>query len=127
MAGNKQSGFRWTVDEITPALRAAGPKAKSYLSKTTTFHALRAQTYARIMAKWIDRSSNARGGLTGEADNSKSGEYHYEINLYHKVDYGIWLEIRFAERYAIIRPTIRAEGPEYFETARQVLDKMFGA
>lgn len=122
-----QSGFSWQADQITPALKAAPRKGQAFLARTTTYHALRAEAYARIMARWTDRTGNARGGLTATADNSRSSSWHYEITLYHSVKYGIWLEVRFAGRYAIIRPTIRAEAPEYFRTAGEVLNKMFGA
>lgn len=120
-------GFRWSYDKIRPSLKSAPQKGKAYLSRVTTYHALRAETYARIMARWVDRSGNARGGLTGYADNSRSSSWHYEIVLYHKMSYGLWLEIRWAGRYAIIRPTLKQEAPEYFNTASQVLNQMFGS
>jgi hypothetical protein len=80
-----------------------------------------------VTARWTDRTGNARSGLTAIADNSRSQSWHYEIVLFHSVPYGIWLEVRFAERYAIIKPTIRYEAPQYFDTASQVLNKMFGS
>jgi hypothetical protein len=125
--GRTDSGFRWDYDKIRPSLKSAPQKGRAYLSRITTYHAMRAQTYARIMARWRDRSGNARGGLTGVADNSGSGSWHYELILYHQMKYGIWLEIRWSGRYAIIKDTLRQEAPQYFKTAEQVLDKMFGS
>jgi hypothetical protein len=122
--GSTKSGFRWSEDQIRPSLKTASQKGEAYLNRVTTYHALRAEAYARLNAPWTDRSTNARGGLEAVAIN-RSG--HHEIVLYHTMPYGIWLEIRFAGRYAIIRPTIRHEAPEYFETARELLDSMFGA
>jgi hypothetical protein len=125
--GSTSSGFRWSYDQIRPSLKSAEQKAKSYLSRITTFHALRAETYARLNAPWTDRTGNARSGLTAEADNSGSGNLHYEINIYHKMPYGIWLEVRWSGRYAIIVPTVRHEAPLYWQSAEEVLDRMFGS
>lgn len=123
----KQSGFRWEYDKIKPSLKSAEQKGKAYLSRVTTYHSLRAEAYAKIMARWTDRSGNARGGLVAVADNSGSQRWHYEIVVSHSMNYGIWLEIRWSGKYAIIRPTIEAEAPMYWDTAQKVLDKMFGS
>lgn len=122
--GSTQSGFRWDYDKIQPSLKSAEQKAQAYMSRVTIYHALRAEAYARVNAPWTDRTTNARGGLEAQAFNSKD---HHEIVLYHTMPYGIWLEVRFAGKYAIITPTIRHESVEYFETARELLDQMFGA
>ena len=121
-------GFRWQYDRIRPSLKSAEQKGQAYLSRVTTYHAQRAQTYARIMARWRDRTGNARAGLTGVANNRGASNWHYELILYHTVTYGIWLEVKpaYAGRYQIIRPTLRQEAPEYFQTAEMVLNKMFG-
>lgn len=123
MVANK-SGFSWSQDQIRPSLKGSEQKAHAYLSRTTTYHALRAEAYAKINAGWTDRTTNARDGLIAVARNSVG---HHEIILYHTMPYGIFLEIRWAGRYAIIRPTIRHEAPEYFKTATELLDRMFGA
>lgn len=122
-------GFRWQYDRIRPSLKSAKQKGQAYIARTTTYHAQRAQTYARIMARWTDRSGNARNGLMGVANNNRASQWHFELILYHTVDYGLWLEVRpiYAGRYAIIIPTLRQEAPEYFQTATMVLNKMFGA
>ncbi len=121
--GSTASGFRWEYNKIVPSLKSAEQKGQAYMSRVTTYHALRAEAYAKINAGWTDRTGNARGSLTAMAFNSKG---HHEIVLFHNMPYGIWLEIRFAGRYSVIIPTIRHEAPEYFETARELLDTMFG-
>jgi hypothetical protein len=40
------------------------------------------------------------------------------LTLQHTVEYGIWLEIRWGGRYAIIVPTIEQLGPEIYEEMR---------
>lgn len=120
------SSFTFT-DPISPKLASAIPKAQAFLSKTTTYHALRAETYAKLHASWTDRSGNARGGLTGLADNSKASSNHWEIILTHRVNYGIWLEVRFGGKYAIIRPTLVEEAPNYWQTATEIYNTMFNS
>lgn len=71
------------------------------------------ETYAKNHAPWEDRSGDARDGLTAKAYFETTGVGRkYTIMLYHTVDYGIWLEIRWNGRYAIIMPTLLAKGTE---------------
>jgi predicted nucleic acid-binding Zn-ribbon protein len=59
--------------------------------------------WAQANAPWSDRSGAAREGLVAEVVSNNGS---LEINLMHTVDYGIWLEVRWGGRYAIIIPTI---------------------
>lgn len=70
------------------------------------------EAYAKDNAPWDDRTGDAREGLTAEAyhDGSKHG-----VVLYHTVDYGIWLEIRWSGTYAIILPTIEHFAGQVFD------------
>lgn len=124
---SSKTGFQWSYDKIRPSLKTGKQKAQSYLSRTTTYHSVQAEGYMKQYARWTDRSGNARQGLTALADNSGSGQGKYQITIFHKMPYGIWLEIRNAGKYAIIVPTLQNQAPMYFETARQLLDKMFGS
>ena len=124
MAGSTSNGFRWDYDSIRPSLKTANQKAKAYLARVTTFHALRAEGFAKTSAPWTDRSSNARSGLTA---NAKSAGSVYQIDIFHTVPYGFWLEVRFAGKYAVIKPTVDHEAPLFFNTAKEILNKMFGA
>jgi hypothetical protein len=67
------------------------------------------QDYAQSEAPWEDRTGDARDGLTAQAKFSFT---KYTIVLFHTVDYGIWLEVRWNGRYAIIMPTIETKGHE---------------
>lgn len=118
-------GFRWNYDQITPSLKSGRQKAQAYLSRITTYHALRSETAARIGARWTDRTGNARQGLAAAANNRGASDGHWEFTLYHQVTYGIWLEIRWGGKWGIIRPTLKQIAPEYWDDARQVLQKMF--
>ena len=74
--------------------------------------------YARRTAPWADRTGAAREGLTSEvtlADGS------LEIALSHTAEYGIWLEIRWGGRYAVIIPTIETMGPRLYQRMNGML------
>lgn len=72
------------------------------------------QDYAQANAPWDDRTGAARDGLT--ADSHREG-FDVEIDLYHTEDYGIWLEVRWNGKFAIIEPTIQHFGPEIMADA----------
>jgi hypothetical protein len=63
------------------------------------------EPHAKRTANWIDRTGNARKGLTGGAVLVENEGY---ISLYiaHTVDYGPYLEKGFAGRYSVLQPTI---------------------
>lgn len=70
------------------------------------------QEYAREHAPWEDRSGDARAGLTAKAEQRLTT---YTIVLYHTVEYGIWLEVRWDGTYAIIMPTMEHMGHELMD------------
>lgn len=125
------SSFRWAPDRaLFRNVKEVEGKAKAYLSRATQFHALRAEVYMKSHAPWTDRTGNARSGLATYAAIDQSRNMHYEIIVYGQVNYQIFLERKNPSdgvgRYAIIVPTIREESPAYFETARKIMDVLFG-
>ena len=71
--------------------------------------AARIQSAAQDGAPWTDRTGNARQGLTAQ---SFAGDTMLKIVLFHTMSYGIWLEIRFGGRYAIIMRTLQEFFPQ---------------
>jgi hypothetical protein len=59
--------------------------------------------YAKKNAPWTDRTGNARAGLH---TTHKIGTNFVELIVAHSVPYGIWLEVRWSGKYAIIGPTV---------------------
>lgn len=102
-----RSGIVWESDTLTPGLKEFHDKFEDRLTTFTAYQADKVQSYARTNAPWTDRTGNARGGLFAKA-HSNAG--NHTIVLYHTVPYGIWLEVRFSGRFAVIRPTIQKEG-----------------
>lgn len=116
-----RNGVHWYYNTLTPRsakfVVAANLAAKEILEVA----AEAVQEYAQANAPWDDRSGAARDGLT--AEYASEGVFQHAIILYHTVDYGIWLEIRWNGRYAIIIPTIERMGP----VVMAATTNMFGA
>jgi len=75
--------------------------------------------YAQRNAPWSDRTGEARAGLTAEVELENET---LDINLFHTVYYGLYLEVRWGGKYAIIIPTIEVMGPQLLDR----LNNMFG-
>lgn len=71
-------------------------------------------------APWADRTGDARAGLeaTVEEDNGE-----IVLNLYHTVDYGLWLEVIQNGNYATIMPTLENYGPKVMAQAEAAVAK----
>lgn len=114
--GNK--GFTWKTDTLSGNLQRLPTKVERAVVGATDYASTRGQGYAKLNAKWTDRTGNARQGLrvfpiheTGRST----------IVVAHGVPYGIWLEVRFSGRYAIIGPTLIYTG----ELAMRLLGNLF--
>jgi len=77
--------------------------------------------YARANAPWSDRTGDARGGLDYEVSLRNES---LEVSLFHTVDYGIWLEIRWGGKFAIIIPTVEQKGSELLARMDNMLSEI---
>lgn len=115
------NGITWDDRALLNNLRTFDARVDRAIVATMKYHATRAVAFARQNAPWTDRTTNARNGLF--ARQEKDGSTH-RIVIGHTVPYGIWLEVRFSGRYAIIRPTIDHEGPEVMRTISRLYDRI---
>jgi hypothetical protein len=105
MASNlSHASFHITSDTLTPGLKAFPGKLDAQVAQTVDYFALRTEEYAKQNAPWTDRTGNARNLLHAEAFHEPP--VRHGITLSHGVPYGIWLEIRFEGKNAIIGPTL---------------------
>lgn len=104
---------------LRAGLAAFETKIHARLEAITHYAAADMEAMAKSNAPWRDQTSNARNGLRGipVIVPGKS----YEAVLAHSVPYGIWLEVRWAGKYAIIMPTIRAESVKMAAMLRGVI------
>lgn len=120
-------GLTWTSDTLTANFATASDRAVQYLARTTEYYSFRSETFAKSKAKWTDRTGNARGSLSGTyTANIGRDSARFEITISHGMPYGIWLELRYNGRFAIINKTVDNQGKAFFDTANKVMAKMFG-
>lgn len=118
-----KGGVVWQKDEISPNLKKMGMKFHPRMMALMTYNAQAMQDDMRVNASWTDRTSNARNGLFAKAVYD-AGSRKYIIVLYHTVPYGIWLEMRWSGKYAIINPTMQTGGPQVMSDLRKFLRKV---
>lgn len=82
------------------------------------FFAAKIQAYAAKNARWTDRTGNARQGLTSIAIQTATGVIIY---LFHKMHYGVWLELAFAGKYAIVLETMEAHYGQIMSMLRKMV------
>ena len=75
------------------------------------------ENYAKKNAPWNDITGNARNGLYGRAELLPNT---VRIILGHSVEYGIYLEQRWAFKYAILMPTLLKHYNEIMWKAREI-------
>jgi hypothetical protein len=112
----------FTKDSLSPSLQRLGPVLNRNIYQVMRFHAPTLEATAKTNAKWTDRTSNARNGLNASVE--VLGKHTYALTLAGGVKYQIWLEVRFAGKYAIIMPTIRAYAPLVFASFNRLLERM---
>lgn len=98
------------------------------------YHALKGMGYLKTDAPWTDRTGAARAGLhtsvagyTRDAATgrfARAGSSQKVITFAHAVNYGIWLEVKYSGRDAVIMPTVLKTGGELMISLQRVLDSL---
>ncbi len=117
-----RSKIEWDDKKLALALRTAPQRADRALIAITKLTAARGERKMKTGAPWKDQTSNARNALF--AKDFKAGE-SYGVTLGHGVPYGIWLEVRWSGKYAIVRPTVQTLGPEMMTLVSGLFGRMF--
>lgn len=99
-----------------------GPEKVHRAAEATAFSAAPlVENHMKTSAPWNDVTGNARNGLFARpySEGDEVG-----IILGHSVDYGIWLEVRWNGKYAVIQPTIDEMGPVVMARFNRLMDRM---
>lgn len=112
----------WTNLDLIDNLNTGGQKTNDAIMAVLEYKAPQVETHMKQNAPWTDQTGNARQGLRAEAYDLSDTEKG--IILYHQVPYGIWLEVKYSGKYAIILPTIEVMGPEVMAALENTLGKM---
>jgi hypothetical protein len=114
----------WDDRALMQRLQNMPRQADRALHAMMRYHAPRAERTLKTGARWTDRTGNARNGLFTTVIHEPFQSYG--IVMAHGVPYGIWLEVRFSGRYAIITPTVQSYGPQVMQTVGTLFARMFG-
>lgn len=95
------SGFFILSDTLTPSLAAVDVMAEE--EDAVLEYAEEIKAYAQANAPWSDRTGDARAGLDVSVDQEGTSVV---LELYHTVDYGLYLEVKNSGELAIIMPTL---------------------
>lgn len=102
----------------------AGPEWDHVALAAATAFAPGVEDRARGNAIWMDRTGDARAGLTAEASEELGMIY---LELAHTVEYGQWLEVIQNGHYAVIMRTLEEEaGPVFAAVAIAVANARHG-
>jgi hypothetical protein len=106
-----------------------GRDVKAAKLRLAQFFAAKIEEDAKIHAEWQDRTGNARQSLRGYTNQDAPGGYpnpadlaEDAIALYlsHGMDYGVYLETRYAGAYAIILPVLQRWYPEITKALKEI-------
>lgn len=112
--------FEWKSQELHTKLKEFSPKVDKGIAAVFEFQATRGEVYAKVNARWTDRTGAARATLSGTTRHEPMKRH--EMIFSHGMHYGIWLEVANDERFAIILQTMREIGRD---TLNQI-DGLFG-
>lgn len=113
-----RSKVAWDGDALVSKVEGFDLRVNRAMFAAVELHASRSEESARANAPWTDRTGNARSGLRAKPFHAPN---RHGFDLFHSVPYGIWLEVRWSGRYAIIEPTIRHQGVEAMRTVAALL------
>lgn len=112
----------WNNTELLDTLATGDQRVNDAVMAILDRDAPKVEAYMKQNAPWTDRTGNARQGL--RAQSYDAGPTEKGIILYQQVPYGIWLEIKYSGKYAIILPTIRAMGPVVMDDLSGILGRI---
>lgn len=114
------------IDKLANAIQAHDRKVKRVIGGQFLYHRDVATAHAKTNAPWTDRTGNARAGLHSTVNVIGQGEA-FELLVAHSVYYGIWLEVRFSGKFAIIMPTVNYVGALMLERIASSIQRMEAA
>jgi len=106
------------LGELIANVEALGARYERAAAAVGQLLAPKIEAYAKQTAPWVDRTGQARQGLTGLSEASAD---LVTIYLYHQADYGKWLELANGGKYRVILPALTAHYGEAMSLIAQVI------
>lgn len=113
--------FRWTTspDVLARKVGDYGTRLLKACYALAQVFAAKIETWAKANARWVDRTGNARQGLTGRAFATATG---VAIYLFGTVSYQIYLELAHQGRFGIILKAMQT----HYGPLMQALQRLVG-
>jgi hypothetical protein len=109
----------WRGDtEVKRRMMQYGRDVKGAVKSIAENYAARIEADAKKNAPWDDRTTNARQGLFSQVEQDSESTTIY---LSHLMDYGVYLELKFQGRYAIILPTLESYYPQIQGSIKELM------
>jgi hypothetical protein len=109
-------------DTLSPKLKMLNREIDAAVTAVFEYYATRAESAMRQGARWQDQTGNARAGLGVTAVHIPG--VRHELVLFHGMPYGIWLEIRWSGKYAIIGPVMQATAVQMTSTLITAINRI---
>jgi hypothetical protein len=109
----------FSSDTLTIGIENFQSKMEEGLEDVVLDFAVAMLDYAQAHAPWSDRTGAARAGLDVNVEQTSK---LIGVTLFHTVDYGFFLEVRWGGRYAIILPTVETMGPQLMAKLNRMMD-----
>ena len=122
--------FHYRDDQIQTRLGSLDARLGLALNALMEYYAMKGMGYLKMDAPWTDRTGAARtglhtsvGGYSRGADGrfTSGGNNEHVITFAHSVNYGIWLEVKYSGRDAVIMPTVLKTGGELMQSLQSLL------
>jgi hypothetical protein len=108
---------RWEGD-LTANINQFGLKAKRGMVAAANYAAPQIESWMKQNAPWTDQTGAARNGLRADVQTTTNS---VAIVIYHSVPYGVFLEVRWGGKYAILRPALAYGTPVFAEALRRLV------
>jgi len=113
--------FEFKPGSLGRNLRNFNGDINALVAAVVDFQGDRAVTWMKTNAPWTDRTGNARATL---AAYGLHGHDFHELHLHGGMPYQIWLEIRWAGRFAVIGPAVKIQGLALMNRLRGLVRKL---
>lgn len=106
------------LDEVVRNLRGINDRQRAAVIALADTWAGSLEAKAKQEARWRDRTSHARQGLTGQVIGDRDA---IVIVLAHSVWYGLWLERARNGQYAILNQIRDAHSQEIYDSFKRLV------
>ena len=114
--------LKWDMKEFEESIAFIQTRFQTSILILCEVAAAKMEEYAKDEAIWIDRTSNARQKLIGQAYYVTMDQV--QIAVSHQMDYGIWLELAHGRDYAILETAIEENIDELLNSIKRLIGRL---